>query len=84
MGIKHSIQMHLRVIFGLITYVDEKYDVSVIKKIEMSTIWDGLFLKLKIEEMQNEVIIGNLYKPPRNNNNIANISAFIEEIEPIL
>ena len=36
---------------GLITYVDEKYDVSVIKKIEMSTIWDGLFLKLKNEEM---------------------------------
>ena len=69
---------------GLITYVDEKYDVSVIKKIEMSTIWDGLFLKLKHEEMQNEVIIGNLYKPPRNNNDIANISAFIEEIEPIL
>ena len=50
----------------------------------MSTIWDGLFLQLKNEEMQNEVIIGNLYKPPRNNNNIAKISAFIQEIEPIL
>ena len=69
---------------GLITYVDENYDVSVIKKIEKSTIWDGLFLKVKHEEMQNEVIIGNLYKPPRNNNNVANIRAFIEEIEPIL
>ena len=34
--------------------------------------------------MQNEVIIGNLYKPPQNNNNIANIPAFIEDIEPIL
>ena len=56
----------------------------MIKKVEMSTIWDGLFLKLKHEEMQNEVIIGNLCKPPRNNNNIANIRAFIEEIEPIL
>ena len=69
---------------GFITYVDEKYDVSVIKKIEMSTTWNGLFLKLKHEEMQNEVIIGNLYKPPRNSNNIANIRAIIEEIEPIL
>ena len=69
---------------GLITYVDDKYDVSVIKKIDNSLIWDGLFLKLKHEKMQNAIIIGNLYKPPRNNNNIANISAFKEELEPIL
>ena len=48
---------------GLITYVDENYDVSVFKKIEKSTVWDGLFLKVKHEEMQKEVIIGNLYKP---------------------
>ena len=47
-------------------------------------IWDGLFVKLKHEKMQNAIIIGNLYKPPRNNNNIANISAFKEELEPIL
>ena len=37
----------------------KKYDVSVIKKIEMSTIWDGLFLKLQNREMRNEVITGN-------------------------
>ena len=69
---------------GLITYVDENYDASVIKKIEMSTVWDGLFLNVKHEEMQNKVIIGNLYKPHRNNNNVANIRTFIEDIEPIL
>ena len=50
----------------------------------MSTIWDGLFLEVKYEEMQNGVIFGNLYKPPRSKNNVANIRAFVEEIEPIL
>ena len=69
---------------GLIACVDENYDVPVIKKIEMSTTWDGLFLKVKREEMGNVVIIENLYKPPRNNNNVANIRAYVGEIEPII
>ena len=38
-------------------------------------------MKVKHEEMQNEDIIGNLNKPSRNNNNVANIRAFTEEIE---
>ena len=33
--------------------------------------------------MQNDVIFGNLYKPPRNKNNVANIRVFVEDIEPI-
>ena len=69
---------------GLITYVDDIYEVSLIKKIDSSSIWDGLFLKLKHSNMQNEIIVGNLYKPPRDNNNTANITAFREELESVL
>ena len=29
--------------------------------------------------MQNEIIVENLYKPPRDNNNTANITVFREE-----
>ena len=69
---------------GLITYVDDIYEVSLIKRIDSSSIWDGLFLKLKHSNMQNEIIVGNLYKPPRDNNNTANITAFREELESVL
>ena len=34
--------------------------------------------------MQNEIIVGNLYKPPRDTNNTANITAFREELESVL
>ena len=64
---------------SLITYVDDIYTVSLIKKINSSDIWDGLFLKFKNCNMQNEIIVGN-YKPPRDNNNNANITAFREEL----
>ena len=28
---------------GLITYIDDKFDVTVVKTIENSSIWEGLF-----------------------------------------
>ena len=65
---------------ALITYVDDNFTVFLIKKINSSYIWDGLFLKLKHCNMQNEIIVANLYKPPRDNNNTANIKAFREEL----
>ena len=69
---------------GLITYVDINFEVSVIKKIDGSTIWEGLFIELKHRLINNKIIIGNIYKPPRDNNNPANIKAFITELEPII
>ena len=69
---------------GLITYIDDIYTLSLIKNIDISYIWDGLFLKLEHDNMQNEIIVGNLYIPPRDNNNTANITAFGEELESVL
>ena len=69
---------------GLITYVDNDFEVSVIKKIDGSTIWEGLFIEVKHRLVNNKIIIGNIYKPPRDNNNPANIKAFITELEPIV
>ena len=54
------------------------------KTIENSSIWEGLFLELKHESLQNKITIGNLYKPPRDNNSARNINAFREELEPII
>ena len=69
---------------GVITYVDNAYEVSVLKKINSSNVWEGLFLELNHESIKNKIIVGNLYKPPRDNNNAANINAFTMELEPIL
>ena len=69
---------------GLITYVDNSFEVAVIKEICYSTIWEGLFLELKHGSLKNKFIIGNVYKPPKDNNNANNIDAFTREIEPIL
>ena len=49
-----------------------------------SNIWEGLFLELNHSSFQNKIIIGNVYKPPRDNNSARNINAFKSEIEPIL
>ena len=64
-------------------YIDDKFDVTLVKTIENSSIWEGLFLELKHESLQNKITIGNLYKPPRDNNSARNINAFREELEPI-
>ena len=64
-------------------YVDDKYDVQVKKTVDDSNIWEGFFLELKHSSFQNKTI-GNVYKPPRDNNSARNINAFKSEIEPIL
>ena len=69
---------------GVITYVENAYEVSVLTKINSSNVWEGLSLELNHESIKNKIIVGNLYKPPRDNNNAANINAFIMELEPIL
>ena len=73
---------------GLITYVDNSFEVTVIKKIDFSTVWEGLFLELKHGSLKNKFVIGNIYKPPppppRDNNNANNIYTFTTEIKPIL
>ena len=66
------------------TYVDDRFDVTGMKIVNNSTIWDGLFLELNHYSLQNKVTVGNIYKPPRDNNNVRNITTFREELEPIL
>ena len=67
---------------GLNTYVDNEFDVSVTKKIDNSTVWEGLFLELTHSSLNNKIIVGNIYKPLRDNNNPANINIFMAELEP--
>lgn len=69
---------------GLIIYLDNKYEFSVIKESHESDIWESLLLKISGSNLKNDIILGNIYKPPKNNNNNLNINTFITELEPLL
>ena len=47
-------------------------------------IWEGLFITVSGETLSKPVIIGNVYKLPRENNNNANIDAFMLQFSPIV
>ena len=48
---------------GLITDVDDRFDVTVTKIVNNSIIWDGLFLKLNHDSLQNKLTVGKIYNP---------------------
>ena len=69
---------------GLVTYVNSDYDAfkSIIGS--QSDSWEGLYVDIKNEATKFHLVLGNIYKPPRNNNNNANIERFTNELKPIL
>ena len=69
---------------GLLTYVHEDLTACVYKRVNQSDVWEGLFVEVCGEHIGKIHIIGNIYKPPKENNNNRNIQQFISEIEPIL
>ena len=44
----------------------------------------GLFIEVQGECLEGKLTIGNIYRPPKCNNNNATIDRFTEEISPIL
>ena len=69
---------------GLITYVDENYLATSINVDNTSQIWEGQFILVKDIECNNEIVIGNIYRPPYGNNGKENIGTFISELDPVL
>ena len=49
-----------------------------------SDIWEGLFIDVSGQNLRRPITIGNIFKPPHNKYNSANIERFIEEISPII
>ena len=69
---------------SVITYVQDTYDVAIKTLVNTSNLWDGLFLEIKHENLKNKINVGNIYKPPKDNNNCGNIYGFVSELELIL
>ena len=70
---------------GLAIYLLEGLTHKLISRSDVTTkIWEGLFIVVEGDTLIRPVIIGNVYKPPRDNNNNANIEAFMTEFTPVI
>ena len=69
---------------GLITYIKSKFSTKILDICPDSQIWEGLFVEISSDDDNKKVIVGNIYKPPRDNNNYQNIQNFISEFDPVL
>ena len=69
---------------GLMFYIRSDYTVKKIKSIKESDIWEGLFVEIAKESNSSKIILGNVYKPPKQNNNLENVQQFTNELLPIL
>ena len=49
-----------------------------------SSLWDGLFIEVHGGPLESKLIIGNIYRPPKYNNNNAIVENFVNEITPII
>ena len=54
-------------------YLHSKYKPVSLDYYTVSDIWEGLFVEVSGNSLESNIIIGNIYIPPKNNNNIDNI-----------
>ena len=70
---------------GLFTYVRDIYKCLPLLNVNKnSTVYEALFMNITNEDMSYKVTIGNIYRPPKNNNDYRNVSTFLEEIHPVI
>ena len=69
---------------GLIIYLRDEfsYDIQFIQR--DSELWDGLFVDIHGGNLNGKLTIGNIYRPPRNNNSNACVEKFLSELSPII
>ena len=58
-------------------YINCQFNASVIDIENISAVWEGLFVLVKDIENEKEIVIGNIYRPPYDNNNETNINTFV-------
>ena len=69
---------------GLISYLLVKFSCSI-KDIQVkSELWDEQFIDIYGENLTGKITVGNIYRPPRSNNNNVTLRKFISEIEPVI
>ena len=69
---------------GLIIYLNERYSYKLRNLYTGSDIWEGLFVDVTGYNLRRPLTIGNIYRPPHDNNSNENIGIFLKELSPII
>ena len=72
---------------GLIIYLRDEfsYGIKFMKFIQRdSELWYGLFVDIHGGNLNGKLTIGNIYRPPRNNNSNACVEKFLNELSSII
>ena len=67
---------------GLLIYLCDEYTYKLDLQVNSSNSWEGQFIEVMGGNLSKNIIIGNIYRPPRNL--IADFQTFYEELKPIL
>ena len=65
-------------------YLNENYNYEKRNLYTNSNIWEGLFIDINGGNLCRTFTIGNIYRPPHDNNNNVNVQQFISELSPII
>ena len=65
-------------------YVKESFTYKIQKLYKKSDIWEGLFIEIKGEQLTKPLTIGNIYRPPFDNNSNSNVENFIQQFNPVI
>ena len=66
---------------GLIIYLLNKFRYNKINLNVKSDIWEGLFFTImNSNKCGKSILLGNIYRPPKDNNSNTNVQKFLEEI----
>ena len=69
---------------GLAIFLSDSFSYLIKSVHDDSALWDGLFIEVSGELLCDKIIIGNIYRPPRLNNNNKTIKEFCEELTPVI
>ena len=69
---------------GLIIYLKEDYTYNERQLSDNSEVWEGLFIDIDHEGLENKITLANIYRPPKNNDSNAVLTKFNDEIRTIV
>ena len=69
---------------GLCIYLRNDFNYCVMDMNVHSNTWEGQFIDITSDSMSHTITLGNIYRPPRSNNNNVAIESFTQELKPVL
>ena len=69
---------------GLIIHLSDEFSYRVKDTLQGSQLWNGLFIDVYDESLCSNLMIRNIYRPPRHNNNNNTVRQFCSELQPLI